>query len=87
MARQARLPTYHTAARVLEGQKGSGLKLAGWTIARTAMIAPPMMIVGVDAKRAFLGATFASVLISLFTVLRLHSARNAPTLAGRRRRR
>jgi hypothetical protein len=74
--RQAALPTYRTAARVLEGEKGSGLKLAGWTIARTFMIAPPMMVFGVPTKQAFAGATFASGLISLFTMLRIFDARN-----------
>jgi hypothetical protein len=76
MANQARLPTYRTAARVLEGEKGSGTRLLGWTVARTFMIAPPMMAVGVDTKRAFLGAAFASALISTFTLLRLFDARN-----------
>jgi hypothetical protein len=76
MANQARLPTYRTAARVLEGEKGSGLKMAGWTVARTFMIAPPMMIVGVPTKQAFFGAAFASALISTFALLRLFDARN-----------
>jgi len=92
MAQQARLPTYRTAARVLEGEKGSGTKLLGWTVARTFMIAPPMMVVGVDTKRAFLGAAFASALISTFTLLRLFDARNTgmagvKRLPARRRRR
>lgn len=71
---QARLPTYKTAARVLEGEKGSGLALLGWTFARTLLIAPPMMLVGNSAKQAFLGAFLASGLISMFTVLRLFNA-------------
>ena len=86
---QARLPTYRTAAHVLEGEKGSGMKLAGWTVARTLMIAPPMMAVGVPLRQAFFGATLASVLISTFTVLRLFNARNtglAGTTYARRRR-
>jgi len=84
MARQAQLPTYRTAARVLEGEKGSGIRLAGWTVARTFMIAPPMMIVGVPTKQAFLGAAFASSLISVFTLLRLFDARQT-ALSGTRR--
>lgn len=71
----ARLPTYKTAAEVLERDKGSGLRLMGWTVARTILIGPPMMAVGVPAKQAFLGAALASGLISLFTVLRLFDAR------------
>jgi hypothetical protein len=75
MAKQAALPTYRTAARVLEGEKGSGIRLAGWTVARTLMIAPPMMIVGVPIRQAFTGAALSSALISLFTVIRLFDAR------------
>lgn len=72
---QAKLPTYKTAARVLEEEKGSGLALAGWTVARTLLIAPPMMIVGVPVKQAFAGAALASALISTFTLLRLFNAK------------
>ena len=91
--REASLPTYRTAARVLEGQTGSGLKLAGWTFARMALIAPPMMIVGVPVRQAFLGAGIASVLISSLTLLRIFNAgEGGQTLTGarlpvRRRRR
>jgi len=77
----AALPTYRTAADVLEKDKGSGLRLAGWTIARTLIIAPPMMIVGTPAKQAWIGAAFASGLISIFTLLRIFDARNTG-LAG-----
>ncbi len=80
----AALPTYRTAARVLEQDKGSGLALAGWTVLRTLLIAPPFMIVGVPAKQAFAGAAIASGLISVFTLLRLFDARQTG-LAGVRR--
>ena len=70
----AALPTYKTAAEVLEKKTGSGLKLAGWTVARTILIAPPVMLAGVPAKKAFLGAAFASLLISTFTLLRIFNA-------------
>lgn len=79
--KDASLPTYRTAARVLEGDKGSGIRLLGWTIARTLLIAPPFMIVGVDTKQAFMGAAFASSLISIFTLLRIFDARTTG-LAG-----
>lgn len=59
------------------------MALAGWTFARTFMIAPPMMIVGVPVKQAFLGAAFASGLISVFTLLRLFNARNQTPELGR----
>lgn len=81
---QASLPTYQSAARFLERKNGEGLKLVGWTLARTLMIAPPMMLVGVSAKKAFGGAALASVLISMFAVLRLY---NSGGLGRARRRR
>ena len=68
------LPTYHTVADALEKQNGAGVRLAGWTIARTLLIAPPMMVVGVEPKRAFLGAFLGSALISVFTLLRIYNA-------------
>src|SRR5690606_25517831 len=77
----ARLPTYRTAAAVLERDKGSGIRLLGWTVARTILIGPHMMLVGVPAKQAFLGAALASATISIFTMLRLFDARQTG-LAG-----
>jgi len=82
--REASLPTYRTAAHVLEGQTGSGLRLAGWTVARTLLIGPPIMAVGVPAKQAFLGAAIASTLISGLTLLRIFNAAENG-LAGQRR--
>ena len=95
--REAQLPTYRTAARVLEGQTGSGARLAGWTAMRTLLIAPPLMLIGIDARRAWAGATLSSILISTLTLLRLgatvalkepEKAREATTIegAGRSRR-
>lgn len=95
--REAQLPTYRTAARVLEGQTGAGAKLAGWTAMRTLLIAPPLMLIGIDARRAWAGATLSSILISTLTLLRLGAtvalkepkkAREATTIegAGRSRR-
>jgi hypothetical protein len=68
------LPTYRTVADVLEKKNGSGIRLAGWTIARTLMIAPPFLAVGVPARKAFAGAVLASGLISIFTLLRIYNA-------------
>jgi hypothetical protein len=82
LARQAHLPTYRTAAAVLEGQTGSGLRLAGWTVMRTLLIAPPMLAVGVGAKKAFLGALLASGLISGLTLLRIFGAGPMSPLMG-----
>jgi hypothetical protein len=75
------LPTYLSAAETLERKNGSGLRLAGWTVARTIMIGPPMMMVGVPAKQAFVGAAIASTLISVFTLMRIFNA-GATGLAG-----
>ena len=81
------LPTYKTAAAVLEGTTGSGWKLVGWTALRTVLIAPPMMLVGVDAKKAWGGAAVASVLISSLTLLRIFSAGPMSPLGATRSRR
>jgi hypothetical protein len=83
---KATLPSYSTAAQVLEGHNGAGLRLVGWTVARTLMIAPPMMVVGVPTKQAFIGAMLASALMSTFVVLRIFDARSTG-LAGVNRRR
>lgn len=85
MAQRPSLPTYQTAANVLEKDKGSGLKLVGYTLLRTLLIAPPMMAIGVDWKRAWLGAGLASGLMSVFVLLRIFDAR-ATNLAGLNRR-
>lgn len=89
MANQAALPSYRTAASVLEGDKGSGIRLAGWTLARTLMIAPPMMLVGVPTRQAFIGAGIASGLMSVFVLLRIFDARHTGLagLKGSRRNR
>lgn len=71
---QPKLPTYRTLASVMEKKNGSGVRLVGWTLARTVLIAPPMMLVGVDGKRAFAGAALASGLITLFAYLRMYNA-------------
>ncbi len=83
MARPA-LPSYETAAKVLEDDKGSGWKLAGWTVVRAIPIALPMMLVGVEPKRALVGAGLASVLMSVFVLLRIFDAQ-ATGLAGLKR--
>lgn len=74
IAGEPALPTYATVADVLEKKNGSGLRLLAWTIARIAMIAPPMMIVGVPTALALRGAALSSGLISLFTMIRIENA-------------
>ena len=71
---KAALPTYHTVADVLEKKNGSGWRLAGWTAARTLLIAPPMLVVGVPWKQALAGAALASGMISLLTLARISAA-------------
>lgn len=68
------LPTYRTIADVLEKRTGSGLKLLGWTAARSALIAPFMMIVKVPPKQAIAGSLLASGAISLFALIRIFNA-------------
>jgi hypothetical protein len=71
---KASLPTYATSADVLANRDGAGVRLAGWTLARMLLIAPPMMSLGVPAKKAFLGAAIGSSFISVLTLLRLYNA-------------
>lgn len=78
------LPSYQTAAATLEGDKGSGIRLFGWTIARTLLIAPAMQIVGVPARQAWIGAGLASGVMSVFVLLRIFDARHTG-LAGLKR--
>lgn len=68
------LPTYATVADVLEKKNGSGVRLLGWTAARTVLIAPWMRLVGVPWKKALLGSLVASVAISGFTLVRIANA-------------
>lgn len=81
MAQGPALPTYKTTAAVLEGDKGSGWKLVGWTLARTILIAPPLMALGIDTKKAWMGAIFSSSIMSILVVLRVFDAR-ATGLSG-----
>ncbi len=71
---RASLPTYQTIADVLEKKNGSGLRLAGWTVARTFMIMPGMLAVGISPKKAFLGSLLSSSLISVFALVRIYNA-------------
>lgn len=69
------LPTYQAVADVLEKKNGSGMRLAGWTLARTVMITPPLLVVGIPWRKAIVGGLLASGLISLFTLLRIRAAK------------
>lgn len=83
------LPTYQTSAAVLEGETGAGLKLAAWTVARTMLIAPPMLLVGATPRQAWVGAGVASMFISGLTLLRIfhgHNEMMGAALAGSARR-
>lgn len=84
--REAPVPTYRTAADVLARKNGSGLRLAGWTVLRTLLIAPPMLLVGVPARQAWLGAGISSMFISTLAMLKIFDS-SKTGLAGRRRRR
>jgi hypothetical protein len=82
--RQAPIPTYRTSADVLARKNGSGWRLAGWTLARTLLIAPPMLLVGVPQKQAWLGAGLSSGLISTLALLRIFEAGKNGLGSGKR---
>ena len=86
MARKPSMPTYLSAAETLERKTGSGLKLLGWTVLRTLLIAPPMQIVGVPAKQAWWGAALSSGLISALAMARIFNAGQLSGARSRRRR-
>ncbi len=73
--RKSPIPTYRTAADVLSRKNGAGLRLLGWTVARTLLIAPPFLLWGVSPKQAWGGAVTASALISLFAMIKIFDAR------------
>jgi hypothetical protein len=71
---EPKLPTYRTIADVLEKKNGSGIRLAGWTVARTFLIMPGMLAVGVSPKKAFVGSILSSSLISMLALIRIYNA-------------
>lgn len=64
------LPTYETIAEVLSNERGAGLRLAGCTVGRAALITPGICAVGVPFKQAALGSIAASSLISVLALMR-----------------
>ena len=68
------LPTYTNAAALLERRNGAGLRLAGWTLARSVLIAAGVMVVGVKPQRALAGGLVASVLVTAMAVCVLKGA-------------
>lgn len=90
---ESSIPTYKTAANVLSKQTGSGIKMVGWTLARTLLIAPPILLVTDSSqhRRVWIGAGLSSLLISTFALLRIYNASatgigGRKALSGRRRR-
>lgn len=83
---EATLPTYRTSARMLEGETGAGIRLIAWTAARTILIAPPFLVLGVEPTTAWTGAALASALMSTFAVLRIFNAGQAGLNGTRKRR-
>jgi len=82
---QSPIPTYRTAADVLSRKTGSGIRMIGWTVARTLLIAPPILLFVPSNyhRRVWWGAVASSALISLFAMLRIFNAQ-AVGLSGRR---
>lgn len=84
------MPTYLSAAEVLEKKTGSGWKLAGWTLLRMLLIAPPILLVtpADQRRRVWFGAALSSGLISTLAMLRIFNAgQNGLGSPSRRRRR
>lgn len=74
MALGSALPTYATAADLLERKNGSGARLVGWTIARAALISMGMLAVGVKPRHAVMGSLLSSGAISVLTYYRIKHA-------------
>lgn len=83
------MPTYLSAASVLEKKTGSGWKLAGWTVLRMLLIAPPVLLVTPPEvhRRVWYGAALSSGLISVLAMMRILNAGQNGSLAGRPRSR
>jgi hypothetical protein len=71
---RATLPTYATAAAVLEKRNGAGYRLMGWTVARATLIMTGMLVVGIEPRKALAGSLISSGLISALTLVRIHYA-------------
>lgn len=82
---QSPIPTYRTAADVLSRKTGSGIRMVGWTLARTLLIAPPVLLLTPREVhgRVWAGAAASSVLISVFAMMRIFNAKQTG-LSGRR---
>ncbi len=82
---RSNIPTYATAADVLSKKTGSGLKMVGWTVARTLLIAPPILLFTPREvhSKVWWGSIASSLLISTFAIMRIFNARETG-LAGNR---
>lgn len=69
------LPTYRTCAAVLERKNDSGLALAGWTVARAALVMPGFLLVGNDLKRSVVGSLIVSSAMSALVLFRVFNAK------------
>lgn len=87
MKRTPSMPTYLSAAETLERKTGSGLKLAGWSLLRMLLIAPPILLITPKEvhRKVWIGAAMSTALISVLAMLRIFNAGQG--LAGGRRRR
>lgn len=82
------MPTYLSAAEVLERKTGAGWRLVGWTLLRTLLIAPPILIITPSEyrRRVWVGAAMSSILISSLAMLRILNAGQNGLGAPKRRR-
>lgn len=89
MKRTPSMPTYLSAAETLERKTGSGLKLAGWSLLRMLLIAPPILLITPREvhRKVWIGAALSTTLISVLAMLRIFNAGQVGLAGGRRRRR
>lgn len=60
------LPSSDSAKRALDGEANGVRDLALSTLLRSALIAPGMMVVGIEPKKAVLGSVISSIFITTF---------------------
>lgn len=62
------LPSSDAAAKFLRGESGGTFELVTSTVLRSVLIAPGLVIAGVDGKKALLGSALSSVAITGFVL-------------------
>jgi hypothetical protein len=71
---EPKLPTYRDGAALVESENGSGWRMVGWTVARSALIAVPMLAIGVRTDKAITGSLLASTAMTALALWRINGA-------------